>query len=293
MNTMTEMANAVGKLTKDLFENEERKGRTPLLMANGEEVVTLEALRENFDIESVYDYWRTGELVEWLNARYYTDIVDEIEELDEYADDVKLCLYEIFDVESPEKVAIEKAKAEVREEKLRKLQEYTTDHKYVRVIDKIAFTQEDLYCFLDTGEKEIYLCGEKFEVPLSVENVKYIGVNEPLVMLRIKKKIMLGADKGIVFENVRFGMSKLEDESKKFLLGIDDYFWDKEAETEIVGILDAKLCPDIDHFMNDFRYYGNAYIEMIYEYDSENEAGDYKKYSDYFSILQKELFKKN
>lgn len=210
------------KLAKHLKKSDEggrRRERLPLVFTGGVEVMTLEELRENFDIESICAYWENGELEAWLRARYYDDIASEVERLNPAEEDMKARLYEIFEIESPEMIAQSSLLEEVHEEKIRKLKEFTTDCKFEMVVDKIAFTQEELYCLLDMGEKEIYLCGEKFEVPFGARNVKYIGVNEPLVTFYTQERINLEKDKGIVFENVKFGRTELEHHVNSYLLG--------------------------------------------------------------------------
>lgn len=47
----------------------------------------------------------------------------------------------------------------------------------------MAFDQEELADLLDDGQKTIYLCGEKFNVPVSQHDIAYIGVNTPIVHL--------------------------------------------------------------------------------------------------------------
>lgn len=66
-------------------------------------------------------------------------------------------------------------------QKLKCLRGYTTDLWFEKVIDKVAFTQSDLEHFLDEGQSEIYLCGEKFSIPIGKRGVHYYGVNNPVV----------------------------------------------------------------------------------------------------------------
>lgn len=182
---------------------------------------TLEELKENFSAETVWEYWNSGELRTWLEARYYEDIIEELEKI-EIVGDVNGRLYEIFGVENPEISVKKKEQQKQRQEKLDKLRKTVDEDdfdEYKRFIDKMAFTQEDLYDFLDAGQNEVYLCGEKFEIPLSVENVQYIGVNSPIVSIRVKRKLDLAKEKGIKFAHVSFGEESLKEQGTIFLIG--------------------------------------------------------------------------
>jgi hypothetical protein len=59
-------------------------------MANGVTVRTLEELKENWDLGKIIEYYHNGRLINWLNDRYYTDIVEEINKLNEIADPQEL-----------------------------------------------------------------------------------------------------------------------------------------------------------------------------------------------------------
>ena len=49
----------------------------------------------------------------------------------------------------------------------------------------MAFNQDDLLDILDTGtEKMICLCQGDFEVPLTIKNITYVGIDNPSVLLR-------------------------------------------------------------------------------------------------------------
>lgn len=204
------------------------KERTPLVMENGAEVNNLEELQNNFSITSITDYLESGELVAWLRSRYYDDIADEVEVLDSCDDDVDEKLYKIFEVDNPETAEKKAEQEKEKAEKLKKLQKFLGDDtykEYISVIDKIAFTQDDLYDFLDAGQNKIYLCGEKFEVPISVQNVTYVGIGEPLVTIRLKGIMNLEEERGIKFEGVKFGITEAKDMGMRFRIGI------REGET--------------------------------------------------------------
>lgn len=200
-----------------------KKQRTPLVMENGAEVNNLEELQNNFSITSITDYLESGELVAWLKSRYYDDIADEVEALDSCDDNVNEKLYKIFEVDNPETAEKKAEQEREKAEKLKKLQKFLGDDtykEYISVIDKIAFTQDDLYDFLDDGQNKIYLCGEKFEVPISVQNVTYVGIGEPLVVIRLKGIMNLEEERGIKFDGVKFGITEAKDMGTRFRIGI-------------------------------------------------------------------------
>lgn len=180
-----------------------KKIRFPLEMENGVEVRSLEELRDNFSIAKVLNYLQDGKLITWLRDRYANDIADFIEELDSQDEGLAKKVYEIFDVPYNEATEKELEKASERAERFKRLKEYTDDKQYEKVIDNIAFNQDELYDFLDEDVDIIYLCGEKFSIPLSKEGIAYIGINQPIVMIDSKVEVDW-VKKNISVENVVF-----------------------------------------------------------------------------------------
>lgn len=180
-----------------------KKVKFPLDMGNEVYVRTLEELKENYNSEKVTEYFLDGRLLTWLNDRYFDDEADQVRELTEQEDKTNLAakLGKIFGVEIQEDVDVENL--EVRREKLERLRGITSDDNILNSADLVAFSQEELGDLLDEGAEVIYLCGEKFRIPLSVENVKYIGVNNPTVTISGKGEIDLEKS-GIAFENCEF-----------------------------------------------------------------------------------------
>lgn len=268
---------------------ERKRTRLPLRMENGVEVRTLEELRDNFSIKSVCEYLETGQLLTWLRDRYYDDIADEIETLDAY-DDNDGRLYAIFGVDNPEIIEIKREKEKRAAEKLKKLQnamDETECRKYMNVIDEIAFTQDDVYDLLDEGQSRIYLCGERFEVPISARDVTYIGIGEPLVLLRVKEKMNLEEERGIRFEDVKFGTTEVKDAGMRFKIGEkskDELFF-FDAGAEVIGcFFDAGYDRDDWSFLwkrmidtADVREEADM-IEVIYELGCPEHAEKYRKF---------------
>lgn len=168
-----------------------KKLRFPLKMKNGTEVRTLEELREHFSLSEVRQYFENGKLVTWLRDRYLEDLAEEVEALDGEETNRRLC--EIFGV--PYEEVSEERLEETTEHgrKLELLRAKCSASEYEEVVDRIAFDQEDLYDLLDAGETEIYLLGESFSVPGAKRGMRYIGINQPTVIISAKDPVDLEA----------------------------------------------------------------------------------------------------
>lgn len=202
-----------------------KKIRFPLDMGNGVEVRTLEELQENFSLEKVLGYYADGKLIAWLRDRYMDDIADALEKLDKNAIDFYEKICEIFGVEySGEEADIQKIGE--RNKKLALLKEYTTDNNFMDVIDDIAFNQDDLYDLLDEDKTTVYLCGDKFSIPLSKINMKYIGINGPTVVIS-SQEIVDWEEKGIELIGVKFDenyqevINTIQEEQKEKVVASD------------------------------------------------------------------------
>lgn len=177
-----------------------KKVKFPLDMGNEVYVRTLEELKENYDTEKVTEYFLDGRLLTWLNDRYYEEEAEQVQELMDQGDknDLAAKLGKIFGVEIESEVDIETL--EIRREKLDKLRRITSDDKILENVDLVAFSQEELGDLLDEGAEAIYLCGDKFRIPLSAENMMYIGVNDPVISFGGKGEIDLEASGIIIVE---------------------------------------------------------------------------------------------
>ncbi len=174
------------------------KIKEPLIL-NGVEVRDLENLRENFNIETLTEYFADGKLVNWLRARYYEDEAEKVAELVKGAPEFINKLCEIFEVEPP----VDEREINWRNERLEKLKNFTNDENILAKVDDVAFNQEELGDLLDENISEIYLCGNKFIIPLKTLNKKYIGVGNAVAVIRRKKPVDFDA-LNISFENINF-----------------------------------------------------------------------------------------
>ena len=171
------------------------------LKMNNVDVRSLESLKDNFDLEKVTAYFLNGKLLEWLEDRYYEDEAEKIRNLDKNADNFAQKLCKVFGVEYHNEELDLKATA-MLDENLAKLKQLTDDNEILSHAAQVAFSQEDLAYLLDEDATTIYLCGEKFSIPASFENRKYIGIlGKPTIKISIKTFGELEAN-GIAFENV-------------------------------------------------------------------------------------------
>ena len=177
-----------------------KKIKFPLEMADHVKVTNLDDLREHFDLESVVEYYKNGKLQTWLEDRYFEEEAEAVSALNEAAPDFQEQLCRIFGVEySGQTVDLEEVAR--RQARLEKLRSFTDEAKYLDQIDRVAFDQEELADLLDEEEKTIYLCGEKFAIPVSQKGISYIGINAPSAHL--SGKVPESADElDIHFTNV-------------------------------------------------------------------------------------------
>ena len=175
-----------------------------LVLKDGIEVKTLEDLREFFDLEKVVEYFKSGELAEWLADRFYDDEADAIENIS--ADDrnlsQKICI--ALGVESDDDVEF----IQRLREKKKFLMEKTDDENIIENAATTALNQDDLANLLHMDYATIFLCGESFNVPIRLENKKYIGVlSTPKIKIRANSDEELEA-KNIIFENCKLAWRK-------------------------------------------------------------------------------------
>ena len=88
-------------------------------------------------------------------------------------------------------------------EKKKFLEDRTEDENIIGNAKITALNQDDLANLLHLDYSTIYLCGEKFNVPIRVENKKYIGIlSTPKIKIRANSPQDLDA-KNIIFENCK------------------------------------------------------------------------------------------
>ena len=180
------------------------KKRFALIMKDGLEVRNIDDLKAHFDMNSVVREFKDGRLLTWLEDRYYDEEAAAIKKIlpgDDYLAQ-KLC--KIFGVETPEDIAR-------RAERLNRLKNYTSDKNILANVDRVAFDQEDLADLLDEDVDEIYLCANRFVIPLRMKNKNYIGVGDAVAVIRSKEPVDFGK------LNIKFKKISFDDDYKKIL----------------------------------------------------------------------------
>lgn len=180
------------------------KKSVTLKLKDDVEVRTLEELRKNFDLEKIVDAFKSGELFDWLDYRFYDDEADAISKInigDDFAAE-KICA--ALNVEC--NVDLEFTRR-IREKKSA-LAKLTADEKILDNAAATALNQEDLAVLIHMGYKTIYLCGENFNVPIRVAGVHYVGIlSAPKIKIRANSQSDLDAQK-ISFDNVQLPWQK-------------------------------------------------------------------------------------
>lgn len=187
-----------------------KKIKLPLEMANGVLVRTIDDLRENWDLEKIINYYLNGKLQTWLTDRYYNELADKVSALSDISDNTELQkkLCNIFGMEfKADTELVDVVAVAEQNRKVDILRKYTADDKLLKNIDNIAFNQEELAYLLDKETETIYLCENKFYIPLTVLNKKYVGIGSNVEAI-IDRKEYVNFDKlKISFENIKFNQA--------------------------------------------------------------------------------------
>ena len=177
-----------------------KKERFALMMEDGAQVRNIDDLKAHFDVGSVVRDFSSGKLLTWLEDRYYDDEADAIRAINDNDACLEAKLCKIFGVETPEEI-------ERRLQRLNRLKQFTTDEKILSKVDFVAFDQENLADLLDEGVDEIFLCENRFVIPLRMKNKVYIGVGKAVAVIGNKKQKDFAA-LNIKFKNVAFDNDK-------------------------------------------------------------------------------------
>lgn len=174
-----------------------KKIKFPLVMKNGKEVRDIEALRNNFEMESVAEYYSNGKLERWLENNYYDDILEKVRKLTGDEADFGELLAKALGAEwnGTEKINLQSImkRTELREQ----LKPYVSEEELEKM-EHIADTQEELERLVQSGCSPVYLFGKTFSIREWMGNTEFIGIGHPVVDLEIhsreefqKKKIKL------------------------------------------------------------------------------------------------------
>lgn len=177
----------------------------PLKMSDGTLVKTIEELRAHFDLTDVISYYSNGRLINWLESRLYDEEAKKVKALDFKSGSFKEDLCSILGVGYKESEA-EKINVDdvlKKNECLKRLRMYTVDDKILASIDRVAFTQQELYDLLDSNVKEIYLCGERFILSARKDGITYIGVHSQDTVVEFDSGVI---SRGIDLQRLQFDL---------------------------------------------------------------------------------------
>ena len=181
-----------------------KKIKLPLDMGNDVKVRTIEELKEHYNAEKVVSYFLDGQLLTWLEERFYEDEAGKIKKISKDSPNISAEIAKAFEIEIQDEVDVEEI--EERNERINLLRQFTSDDEILKNVDLVAFSQEDMD-IVHTSDI-IYLCGDSFRIPYSVEGKTYIGVNSPTVDIKSNEKIELQS-KNITVKNCVFSEATL------------------------------------------------------------------------------------
>lgn len=256
-----------------------KKIRFPLEMDNGAEARTLDELREHFSMEKVVLYYSEGKLLRWLRNNYLDEEAEAISELDPKDPELNRKICGIFDVEYNESAKVDIEKVTANKQRLSRLKEYTSDEKFDDVIDRVAFDQNELEELLNNGASEVYLCGSWFHIPLDRENVRYIGINQPIAEINSAEMVDFKA-KNISFENLKFNKEYTEIVEKRrfdadFSGSADDWTEPQIKHCRECLELNEKNAEEVCKKLEADGYVHYSLILADYMHDYYHEKNDY------------------
>lgn len=153
-----------------------KKIKFPLILKDDFQVRTIDELREHFDLEKIISYYQNGKLLTWLEDRYYDSELSQIQALCEQSDDFVQRLCAVLGVSCQDTSNVDLNAMAERQKRLELLKQYTSDESILSHVDQVAFDQEELADLLDDGYKTIYLYNGNYHIPLSKNDIQYIGI---------------------------------------------------------------------------------------------------------------------
>lgn len=215
-----------------------------LELKNGESARTIEDLRQHFDLEKVVAYFMNGRLLTWLKHRHLDDEAAALGKLS--AEDAefakKLCeiLGVAYDEHQKKADAIDANTLMADHERINRLRQVTTDAEILAKIDRVAFDEKDLRRLAFDNKPEVYLCNNRFVIPLNVQNKHYIGLGKAEAVI-VSDEWVDFEEKGIRFTNVGF-----------------DEEYQQKAETPEKWLERGKDAWNAGNFEDALKWYRNA-----------------------------------
>ena len=175
-----------------------------LYLKDGHEVRNnIDEIKVYFDYGKLIEYFYDGQLQKWLRDRYYEKEAEALDQIHYDDKNFKEKLCAVFQVDSNTVGHAANIKDEKVQRKLDYIKQYTADDVILGKVDSVATNQDELVAMINEGKSEIYLCGDKFVLPIIAENIKYIGVGDVVGIIKSNKKVDF-SERNIQFVNVRF-----------------------------------------------------------------------------------------
>lgn len=171
------------------------------LMLDGQEIHSLEELRERFDLHQAMGAFLDGRMEAWLKSCYYEEESRKVQSLEKEASpavEQKLCDILGVDYAAREELSQEQKEAFSRRREI--LRRHNADAEVFSHVAETATNQKELAELLDMGRPVIYLCDGVFAVPIHKSGVHYIGVDHPRMTASFTQEQYRKA--GITFEGI-------------------------------------------------------------------------------------------
>ena len=220
----------------------------------------------------------------WLEDRYYDNEAMAVRALSTDETDLNQKLMSILGVSDDVKTEeIDLEEIQRRNEKLMLLRQITDDEEIINNVDCVAFNQDELYDILDDGKETIYLCQGEFNIPLTVKNVMYIGLDDPIVFLRAYDNVNF-ASLNINFVNICFGWDISSITNKDRLYQAERLMEQLKFENaiNILETLIAEKNPRAFTLLG--LIYGKVYINKEKERELNNKGAELGNVFDFISV---------
>lgn len=160
-----------------------RKIKFPLIMNGGKKVRTIDELRDNFELENMLNYYIDGTLSRWLKCQNYNAELTNLSKLNIESESFIKELYYSLGIIYKQDIKIDIKKFKEKNLKTKKLNEYIDSDNVKSIINKVAFSQEDLLQIIQEGKKIVYLYNGEYSINLNIHDIEYIGIGYPTVLI--------------------------------------------------------------------------------------------------------------
>lgn len=151
------------------------------LKMRDQKIHSLQELRDNFDADVILKKYKNGKLVKWLQQHYYEAEAEAVCMIDGNSGNPLEELCSALGVPySPMKYMSEIDKENFLAKK-KTLESITSDADILEHAHLAALNQDELAVLIDLGETTIYLCENTFRIPITKDNMKYIGVGKVMI----------------------------------------------------------------------------------------------------------------